>query len=80
MKQYIVSDKQKRTLYFRALHFGEGLMPGDCAEIIQKYFRSKSTRQAIGQEQLALIIMELMERCGFCSEYEIAMDEASFLV
>lgn len=79
MKRYIVTKQQRDKLYYRALNFGEDLMESNCADIIGNYFRSNETRQAIGREQLAEIIMEMMERCGFCSELEYAMNAAGYL-
>ena len=71
------TEDQKNRLCRIAFNFGEDLMPNNCADIIARQFPKHC--KDYGLRELAWVIKDMMERCGFCCERREALEEAMYL-
>lgn len=70
------TEAQKNRLCRIAFNFGEDLMPNNCADIITRQFRR---HDQYGIRELAWMVKEMMERCGFYCDRREALEAVMYL-
>ena len=76
MKKF--TERQRARLIKMAFNFGENLMPYDCADIISRNFPS-TKRGKYGIREIARMIIDMMELCGFCCGRREALEASLYL-